>query len=92
MPWAHTLYGQALKAAGKPTIRARCISGRRYICRRGINELARQELQQLVRGYPSFSEAHAALATVFYRLKRPDYGDRETAEAHRVREEEPAKS
>ena len=33
------------------------------------------------------SRAHAALATVYYRLKRTADGDRETAEARRVREE-----
>ena len=40
-----------------------------------------------IRDYPSFSEAHAALATVYYRMKRTADGDRETAEARRVREE-----
>jgi tetratricopeptide (TPR) repeat protein len=53
----------------------------------GLTEQARQELEQIIRDYPSFSEAHAALATVYYRLKRSADGDRETAEARRVREE-----
>jgi tetratricopeptide (TPR) repeat protein len=53
----------------------------------GLNQQARQELEQLIRDYPSFSEAHAALATVYYRLKRTADGDKETAEARRVREE-----
>jgi Tfp pilus assembly protein PilF len=53
----------------------------------GLTEQARQELEALIRDYPSFSEAHAALATVYYRLKRTADGDREAAEARRVREE-----
>jgi tetratricopeptide (TPR) repeat protein len=53
----------------------------------GLIEQARQELEQLIHDYPSFSEAHAALATVYYRLKRTADGDRESAEARRVREE-----
>ena len=53
----------------------------------GLHDQARQELEQLLRAYPDFSEAHAALATAYYRLKRTADGDRETAEARRVREE-----
>jgi len=48
---------------------------------------ARLELEQLLRDYPNFSEAHAALASAYYRLKRTADGDRETAAARRVREE-----
>ena len=46
-----------------------------------------QELEQLTRDYPNFSEAHAALARTYYKLKRTADGDRETAEARRVRED-----
>jgi tetratricopeptide (TPR) repeat protein len=53
----------------------------------GLIEQARPELEQLIRDYPNFSEAHAALATVYYKLKRPADGDRESAAARRVREE-----
>jgi tetratricopeptide (TPR) repeat protein len=53
----------------------------------GLYDQARQELEQLIRDYPSFSEAHAALATAYYRLKRNVDGDQQTAEARRVREE-----
>ena len=53
----------------------------------GLYAQARQELEQLIRDYPSFSEAHAALATAYYRLKRNVDGDQQTAEARRVREE-----
>jgi hypothetical protein len=41
----------------------------------------------LLHDYPNFSEAHAALATAYYCLKRTVDGDRETAQARRVREE-----
>ena len=53
----------------------------------GHTDRARQELEQLLRDFPSFSEAHAALATAYYRLKRTADGDKESAEARRVREE-----
>ncbi len=136
MPWAHTLYGQALKAAGKPEQATQQFNEELKVnpydftanteialllrqdgkldealahitlalqvrpndpgalyqrasihLSQGLNQQARQELEQLIRDYPSFSEAHAALATVYYRLKRTADGDKETAEARRVREE-----
>ena len=40
---------------------------------------ARQWLEPLVKEYPKFSEAHVTLATVYYRLKLKDDGDREQA-------------
>jgi tetratricopeptide (TPR) repeat protein len=48
---------------------------------------AREELEQLVRDHPDFSEAHAALATAYYRLKRTADGDRERAAARRAQSE-----
>jgi tetratricopeptide (TPR) repeat protein len=45
---------------------------------------AREELEGLLNEYPSFAEAHAALATVYYRLKRPADGDRERAAAQQA--------
>jgi tetratricopeptide (TPR) repeat protein len=45
----------------------------------GRTEQARGELEQLVRDFPAFAEAHATLATVYYRLKRTADGDRERA-------------
>ena len=53
----------------------------------GLPGQARQELEQLVHDHPNFSEAHAALATAYYKLKRAADGDRQAAEARRVREE-----
>lgn len=54
----------------------------------GQLDLARQELERLVKEYPNFSEAHAALATVYYKLKRPVDGDKERAAAKRAQEQE----
>jgi Tfp pilus assembly protein PilF len=51
----------------------------------GRLELARQELEGLVKEYPHFAEAHAALATVYYRLKRTADGDRAREAARRAR-------
>jgi tetratricopeptide (TPR) repeat protein len=48
---------------------------------------ARQELEALLRDFPGFAEAHAALATAYYRLKRPADGDRERAAAQRAQEQ-----
>jgi len=45
----------------------------------GKLEEARKELEALVKAAPEFSEAHAALATVYYKLKRTAEGDRERA-------------
>ncbi len=136
MPWAHSLYGQALKAAGKGAEAAAQFEaelkvnpydftantetalllkedgkfdealariGRALEVRpndpgalyqrasvhlaQGLTEQARGELERLIRDYPNFSEAHAALATAYYRLKRTEDGNREAAEARRVREE-----
>jgi tetratricopeptide (TPR) repeat protein len=136
MPWVHTLYGQALKAAGKvdeATVQfneelkvnpydftANTETALQFLqdgkpdealthiamalqvrpndpgalyqrasihLTQGLIEQARQELEQLIRDHPSFSEAHAALARVYYKLQRTADGDREAAEARRVREE-----
>jgi predicted Zn-dependent protease len=135
MPWVHSLYGQALKAAGEldeATVQFneelkvnpydftanteiallllqdgkpdRALShvtmalqvrphdpGALYQrasihLAQGLNGQARQELEQVIRDYPNFSEAHAALARVYYKLQRTADGDREAAEARRVRE------
>lgn len=40
---------------------------------------AQRELERLVKASPNFLEAHVALATLYYRLKRKEDGDRERA-------------
>jgi Tfp pilus assembly protein PilF len=42
-------------------------------------DAARGELESIVKESPDFVEAHVALATVYYRLKRKEDGDRERA-------------
>lgn len=51
----------------------------------GKIDLARQELESLTKHYPNFAEARAALATVYYKLKRTADGDREREAARRAR-------
>ena len=43
----------------------------------GRVEQARAALESLVKEAPEFLEAHVSLATVYYRLKRKEDGDRE---------------
>jgi Tfp pilus assembly protein PilF len=43
----------------------------------GRIEEARKSLESIVKEAPEFTEAHVSLATVYYRLKRKDDGDRE---------------
>jgi tetratricopeptide (TPR) repeat protein len=43
----------------------------------GKLESARSNLEQIVKESPAYTEAHVALATVYYRLKRKEDGDRE---------------
>ena len=50
----------------------------------GQTEAARQELESIVREAPAFTEAHVTLATVYYRLKRRQDGDRERAIVERL--------
>lgn len=45
----------------------------------GDADAARSELEAIVREEPAFTEAHVALATIYYRLKRKPEGDRERA-------------
>jgi len=55
---------------------------------RGNTDVARAELESLVKDYPEFTEAHVSLATVYYRLKRKEDGDRERATVRRLQEED----
>jgi len=43
----------------------------------GKLDAARRELEALVKEVPAFTAAHVTLATVYYRLKRKEDGDRE---------------
>jgi Flp pilus assembly protein TadD len=45
----------------------------------GKVDQARKELESVVSEAPKFTEAHVSLATVYYRLKRKEDGDRERA-------------
>jgi tetratricopeptide (TPR) repeat protein len=47
--------------------------------RAGNVEAARKGLESIVKEAPDFKEAHVSLATVYYRLKRKEDGDRERA-------------
>jgi tetratricopeptide (TPR) repeat protein len=55
---------------------------------RGKIDLARTELESLLKDYPNFTEAHVSLATVYYRLKRKEDGDRERGMVRRLQEED----
>ena len=50
----------------------------------GNFELARQALEALIKESPEFAEAHATLATVYYRLNRAADGDRERAMSQKL--------
>ena len=52
------------------------------------NEQARAELEALIKDYPEFTEAHVSLATIYYRLKRKEDGDRERGIVRQLQEEQ----
>jgi tetratricopeptide (TPR) repeat protein len=56
----------------------------------GNLERARQSLETLIQESPQFAEAHATLATVYYRLNRGADGDRERAASQKLREQRDA--
>jgi len=56
----------------------------------GKTEQARVELEQLVKKHPQFPEAHVTLATIYYRLKRKEDGDRERAIVQKLNAERQA--
>ncbi len=57
----------------------------------GENVEAQARLERLVADNPGFTEAHVSLATVYYRLKRKDDGDRHKAIAEKLTAEAQAK-
>jgi tetratricopeptide (TPR) repeat protein len=52
----------------------------------GRTEEAREVLEQVAEKAPEFAEAHVSLATVYYRLKRKEDGDRHRAIAEKLSE------
>ncbi len=56
----------------------------------GNLDQARQTLESLVAESPEFAEAHASLATVYYRLKRSADGDRERAISQKLMDQRDA--
>ena len=54
-------------------------------------EAARRTLESIVKEAPGFTEAHVALATAYYRLKRKDDGDRERVIVQKLNREAQAK-
>jgi Flp pilus assembly protein TadD len=52
---------------------------------------AQRNLESIVKESPQFSEAHVSLATVYYRLKRKEDGDRERAIVQRLTAEAQAR-
>jgi tetratricopeptide (TPR) repeat protein len=56
----------------------------------GRTEEARIELEKLTKEIPQFVEAHVSLATVYYRLKRKEDGDKERAIVLRLNAEKQA--
>ncbi len=57
----------------------------------GRVEESAKELESLVAEAPQFTEAHVTLATVYYRLKRKQDGDRERATVQRLNSDAQAK-
>src|SRR5262249_5453968 len=54
-------------------------------------EPARRDLESIVKEVPAYTEAHVALATVYYRLHRKEDGDRERAIVQKLNAEAQAK-
>ena len=57
----------------------------------GKLESARRDLESIVKDAPKYTEAHVSLATVYYRLKRKEDGDRERAIVQKLNAEAQAK-
>jgi len=57
----------------------------------GRLDAARRKLEQIVKEAPGFTAAHVTLATVYYRLKRKEDGDRERAIVRKLTAETQAK-
>ena len=57
----------------------------------GKQEEARKMFEAIVKESPQFKEAHVTLATIYYRLKRKEDGDRERAIVAKLNADEQAK-
>lgn len=57
----------------------------------GQVDTSRRELEAIVGKAPTFTQAHVSLATVYYRLKRKDDGDREREIVRKLNEEAQAR-
>ena len=57
----------------------------------GKVDVARERLESLTKEVPQFTEAHVTLATIYYRLKRKEDGDRERAIVQKLLAESQAK-
>ena len=51
----------------------------------------RADLESIIKDHPNFSEAHVALAGIYYRLKQKAEGDRERAIVKRLQDEAQAR-
>ena len=61
-----------------------------HLAERNLDD-AQRELEALVKSAPNFLEAHVALATLYYRLKRKKDGDREQAIVAKLTAEQQAR-
>lgn len=57
---------------------------------KGKQDQAREDLEAIVKASPSFTEAHVTLATIYYREKRKQDGDRERAIVQKLNAERQA--
>jgi tetratricopeptide (TPR) repeat protein len=73
---------------GDPGVRYQMVT---LFVSRGETERALPLLEAIVKEAPDFLEAHVTLATVYYRLKRREDGDRERAIVDRLNKEIQAK-
>ncbi|MBV9301188.1 MAG: tetratricopeptide repeat protein [Acidobacteriaceae bacterium] len=58
----------------------------------GKQDQARNQLEALVKEVPSFTEAHVTLATIYYREKRKEDGDRERAIVRSLNQQQQARA
>lgn len=58
---------------------------------KGNNETARVELERIAKENPTFTEAFVSLATVYYRLKRKEDGDRTRVIVRKLQDQEQAR-